>query len=212
MLIGDLKADQPLGINIDNIIAQLADIEAESVAHLKEHSGALTLEFAFPPEVRSACEQYLLYFGEFLRDFGVTAISELNETESGVFFSVKPASSGEALSKIRHALDIYLRLPGTPFTADSANDIQTQKLIANIRHLEGQLALASALMQAQRASIEAQKVTIGLLNGTVTIKSLVKEDQEDLLGGVVSIVPYEGKGFTLHLPEILRRLRKFLQE
>jgi hypothetical protein len=34
------------------------------------------------------------------------------------------------------------------------------------------------------------------------------KDKEDLLGGAVSIKPYEGKGFDVNLPMIFRKLRE----
>ena len=35
-------------------------------------------------------------------------------------------------------------------------------------------------------------------------------DKEPLLGGTVSLIPLEGRGFSVDLPEIYRRLRKLL--
>ena len=46
--------------------------------------------FEFPDAVRVPCEQYLLYFAQFLRDLGVEASSELRHEVGMVLFSVTP--------------------------------------------------------------------------------------------------------------------------
>jgi len=179
---------------------------------------SVVLRFRFPPRVRAACEQYLLFFGEFLFDLGISATTEVTEADSDVLFAVKPTDSREALSKIRQALDIYLRLPNNLLSAVPSNDIVMQKLLANVRHLESQIALAEAVIHAQHASIEAQEIVIGhqrSLGGDVmvsSLKSVHHEDRLEILDGLVSVRPYEGKGFEINLPQLVRRLRKLFQK
>src|ERR1051326_7173388 len=40
---------------------------------------SLKVEFSFPDPIRAACERYLVYFGEFLRDAGVEVTNALAE-------------------------------------------------------------------------------------------------------------------------------------
>jgi hypothetical protein len=80
----------------------------------KVHPHTITIPFAFPPEVRVACEQYLVYFVQFLADVGIEATADLQEKAGGVLFSVTPKDKDEALEHIREALAIYLRLPASP--------------------------------------------------------------------------------------------------
>jgi hypothetical protein len=51
---------------------------------------AVTAVFEFPAPIKSACEQYLLYFAQFLRDLGIEAEAELKEEAGRVLFSVTP--------------------------------------------------------------------------------------------------------------------------
>lgn len=46
--------------------------------------------FNFPEEVKVPCEQYLLYFVQFLKDLGVEAAAELQHEAGQVLFAVKP--------------------------------------------------------------------------------------------------------------------------
>ena len=107
---------------------------------------------------------------------------------------------------------MFLCLPGSPFTDAGGGDFAVQKLAANLHHLRGQLMLAAAITQAQRATISAQEETIALhrrlLSDDVLINSLRDEDREQFLGGTVAITKYAGKGFEINLPEIFRRFRE----
>jgi hypothetical protein len=68
----------------------------------------------FPPAIRTACEQYLLYFVQFLEDLGVSATAEIKEDAKRVLFSVTPTDGCAALQQIREALEVYLKLPEMP--------------------------------------------------------------------------------------------------
>lgn len=197
--------------------------EAERMLTSRLRQNSIVLYFDFPEQARSPCQQYLLYFVEFLRDLGVEASAELRQEAGQVLFAVTPKDATEALSNIRIALETYLELASSPIrdTSQPGTAIEAQKLAANIHHLKGQLMLASAVLQARDvmleakdATIQAQRVTIDrLLTGDVFIDSLrnisprkPEEDKEELLDGIVAIKKYEGKGFEVDLPEIFRRL------
>jgi len=110
----------------------------------------------FPPAVRTACEQYLLYFVQFLEDLGIKASAELKEDAQRVLFSVTPANGASALEQIRQALEIYLGLPAMPDFSSAEGQYQNlavQQLHANILHLQSQLTLARATLQAKDATI-----------------------------------------------------------
>jgi DNA-binding transcriptional regulator LsrR (DeoR family) len=77
---------------------------------------SVQLSFDFPKEVRIACEQYLLYFGQFLSDLGVSADTAITHEAGKVLFTVTPTDRDTALEKIREALDTYLQLPSQPLS------------------------------------------------------------------------------------------------
>lgn len=167
--------------------------------------------FEFPAPVRAACEQYLMYFAQFLRDLGVDADASLTETAGRVLFSVTPRSGEEALARVREALDAYLALADNPQVFNQADgDIAVQQLGANVFHLRSQLQLARAIMAAKDAQIEALETTNSQLRqhaGPALLDGR-PADEEPVVAGIVTLKPYEAKGVTIHLPEILRRLKR----
>lgn len=216
-----------------------ATIESES----RKHSGLLTrlheltesslisklrrdsvvMHFDFPEEVKVPCEQYLLYFAQFLRDLGVQADTALTHEAGQVLFTVTPADKEQALDKIHAALNAYLHLPSNPISDAADESIAVQRLESNILRLRSDLKLAAAELQAKNTTIEAQQLIIevqkGLLSGEVIVNSMKDvtpkpkdKDKEELLGGTVSIIPLKGKGLEINLPELFRRLKRLFKE
>ena len=196
--------------------------EAEAILTTSTRKEALVALFRFAPEVKTACEQYLLYFVQFLQDLGISATADLQEQARGVLFTVTPESGPEALERIREALDIYLRMPQSPdFDAEVTRhtDIAVQQYAANVLHLRSQLALARAVLETKNATIEAlqaanlqykQLLTAnpqsqGQLTGSGTGNT---QGDETILGGSVTITKYTGKGFQVNLPLIFRTLKR----
>ena len=205
----------------ESAIDQLFKEVKDSLRSKLNENSVLTY-FDFPEEVKVPCEQYLLYFVQFLRDLGVGVTAEVQHEVGQVLFAVTPTDKEVALDKIRVALEIYMRLPSSPVSDLSANDdIAIQRLEANIYHLKSQLKLAHAEVLTNERTIQAQQTIINsqqrLVDGLVILESAKavtpsreREDKEDLLPGVLAVTKYKGKGFELGLPEILRWLKEFL--
>jgi hypothetical protein len=81
--------------------------------------------------------------------------------------------------------------------------------------------LAVATIQSKDATIGAQEFIIAnqerLLNGEILVSSAKYgspradiEDKEELLGGALAITRYKGKAFEVNLPDLFRRLKRFL--
>jgi hypothetical protein len=203
----------------------LADVHKATIDSLleKRKVAEVVAEFRFPKEVAVPCEQYLMYFIQFLQDLGIAASAQLEHNAGRVLFSVRPVSREVALDKIREALSIYLQIPMHPLVQNgmaSVGDVQTQQLIANVHHLQGQLVLANAIIQTKDAAIYAHMVTIAqqnkALDAEILSKSLVelegykKEnlDKEELFGGLFAVTKYRGKGYEINIPQIFRYLRE----
>jgi len=172
---------------------------------------AVVAVFDFPSPVASACKQYLLHFAEFLRDVGVEASADIHDEAGQLLFTVTPARSTTALSAIRQALDVYLRLPaatleGVPATL--VDQIATDKLQMNIHHLKAQLASASMMLRLQEATIDAQQCTIEAQRRLIDGANELQSDREALIPGVLDVVPAEFNGARLDLPELLRKVKK----
>ena len=179
----------------------------------------VSLPFSFPAPVKSACEQYLLYFGQFLSDLGIQAETELAETAARVLFSVTPNEATQALTRIRDALETYLRLPFLPEfpeTASQFHDPAVAQLRANVLHLQSQIVLAKSILQLKDATIQARDTEIELLEGTIDLrgylarpkKSHEESGSEPLITGVVSVKKYTVKFLEFDFPAILRKLKR----
>lgn len=187
-----------------------------------EAGDSISVLFDFPEEVRVPCEQYLLYFGQFLRDLGVQATSDLTHEAGQVLFTVTPADPRAALDKVRAALEVYLRLPTSPVGGAIHEEIAVQRLEASVLRLQGDLRLASAELQAKNMTIEAQQLIIqtqkGLLSGEIVLNSMKditpkeEEDKEKLLGGIVALATYKEKGVEVNLAELYRKLKGLFKD
>jgi hypothetical protein len=175
----------------------------------------------FPKEVRTYCEQYLMYFIQFLLDLGVDATSELRHEAGRVLFTVTPSNEHEALDKIRAALDIYLHLPTSPIGSSPGSEIAVNRLEAAVLRLQSDLRLAAAELQAKNATVEAQQITIdvqrGLLSGEISIGQMKdvtpKEDREEFLDGAFALTVLRKEGFEFNLAKIFRMLKeKFVEK
>lgn len=202
---------------VQKILDQAAISVTPTVERGSFKRDSLAVSFDFPEPIKTACEQYLLYFGQFLKDLGVSATTALTHETGQVLFTVTPTSREEALEKIRQALDLYLELPSSPIS-DSVNEsIAVQRLESNVLRLRSDLRLAAAELQAKEATINAQNLMIGILNGEVLIDSVKEvspksEAKEDVIPGIVSLSTYKDKGVELNLGEMFRRLKKFFRD
>jgi hypothetical protein len=177
--------------------------------------------FEFPEEVKVPCQQYLLYFVQFLNEIGISATAELKNEAGNVLFSVTPTSNEIALSQIRAALEIYLGLPSNNFMGvfNPSWNAKDQQLIANVQHLQSQLMMANAIMNTQSDTISNQQYIITnqqkLIDASVmqnSVKSItageVENDKEDILCGNVTLTRYEGNGFEINIPNIYRWVKE----
>ena len=139
---------------------QLLHREAVDILTYKARNKSVSKFFDFPPEASVACEQYLLYFSQFLRDLGVEATADLKHEAGRLLFTVTPANTEEALENIQAALSVYLALPANPISDPSAeDDVEVQRLSANIDHLKGQLRLAQAESEPMRPLFKCSNFT-----------------------------------------------------
>lgn len=183
---------------------------------------AVSRTFEFPTEIRSACQQYLIYFSQFLSDLGIEAETSLRQDAQRVLFTVMPGNPEEGLDKIREALEIYLSFPGNEHFSEAAatvNDIAVYQLVEEVYSLRSKLATAGMRMELQRATIEQLQLTNTLLRskpvrGTQEDPMLLPKpaDGEDILGGMLTIKPIDMPGVSANLPEIWRRFPELLRQ
>ena len=195
---------------VNDVVTQL-----ENQLAAQAMSTSFVTRFNFPPVQKTACEQYLLYFVQFLNDLGIEAEANLNHQGNDVLFSVTPKDKEQALSSIRDALTAYICIPSSPtFASDAAlsNDIAVRQLEANVYHLQGQIALNRSILQAKDATIDALQLTNFQQRQMLEVAAYnakpVKDENESVMDGIVHITKYEGKGYIVDFPKIIRLLKR----
>jgi hypothetical protein len=203
------------------MVENLLEVCVRSVlAEMKRDS--LVTFFEFPQTVRTACQQYLLYFVQFLADLGIDADAELKEDAHRILFSVTPRNGSEALEIIQKALEVFLRIPTSSNfnNHESIHDnIAGQQLIENAMHLQSKFALAHAIDRTNNATIEMlqlsnfqyQQIIQAQAAEVFPSKSSIisgTSEKEDLIKGFITVTPFKGKGFEIDLPNILRSLKR----
>lgn len=175
---------------------------------------ALTNIFNFPEEIRTSCEQYLIYFSQFLADLGVSATTSLKTQSGTTLFTIIPENPEQALSQIKKALDIYLKLPEMEDfnnVSITQTDISVQQLSAQIFHLKSQLMLAHSALQMKDATIKSLNFTNFQQEQLIETYKKQDENEEKLVGGLITVNHYETKGFKINLAELFRRLKRRLK-
>ena len=220
----DINREASLKEQLEQRLNDFRNLHETVVSQLevKYPTDTLEVSFDFPEEVRVPCEQYLLYFVEFLRDLGVDATAELRHVAGEALFAITPTDKATALDNIRTALETYLMLPSSPLDTDSIveYEIAAQRLAANVDHLKGQLRLKHAELVLANATIQTQQVTIDyLLSGDIILQSVkdvtprtIHEDKEMVLGRAVALTKIDKYGVEVNLAEIFRKLRRLFSK
>lgn len=222
--------DTVLGEEIRYWTEIVRSIDGEAKARLiaAQHADSLVEIFQFPPAIAIACEQYLLYFVQFLADLGIKAAAEVQHTSAQVLFRVTPAEGREALARVREALDAYLRLPTDPSLAlvpSSGQDPAVWELKAVVRHLRDRVAFQQDVLEAKNATIAAQAHSIEALElsnyrlrelaggevkmmGKGAAAAAGEDDSEAIIPRAISVKRYEIGPIVFEMPEILRMLKR----
>lgn len=164
----------------------LLEVHEKTIEKLKSsvdrHS--VSALFNFPEEIRVPCEQYLLYFVQFLRDLGINATRNLKEEAGKILFTVTPTDDVEALDKIREALAIYLKLPESPILYnESFAAMKLQQQIENLQHSQ---RMAARELQFTEKLLIAQSETIQEKNLTISQQQSVIEQQNKIIEKITS--------------------------
>ncbi|NRR93365.1 hypothetical protein HSX10_17460 [Winogradskyella undariae] len=206
-------AESTISIIYNKLVRIFSEITISAINHcvneIKENS--LTSIFKFPDEIKEPCQQYLIYFSKFLEDLGIQASTSIEQEAQSILFMVTPQDPSQALSKIRDALNIYLKLPEVPdlekYSSDF-NNISVHQLVSNIYHLKSQLLLSQSVIQAKDATIASLNFTNYQQQLLLSNSIENEKNEEKLLNNVVTIKELDGKGFSINLPELFRMLKR----
>lgn len=222
--LSDIPHDLPINETLNKALDFIYEVNSKVLKVLEPR--AIAKKFDFPEEVRTACEQYLLYFAEFLKDVGIEATAMITEEAENVIFSVKPKNKEEALENINKLLGLYLQLPSSSIVRSYQPTLEmslpVQRLNAQILHLQSQLTLANAERQMLNATIQqkdglivqqTQFIQSQQFSTEVLIKSMQENqiEEENLIGKIVRVKDYEAGPFTISLAELLRKIKEWVK-
>ncbi|AHL77664.1 hypothetical protein CH92_14610 [Stutzerimonas stutzeri] len=214
---GDEIASNGFGIEIEidrsmaikEIIKNLTEIFDDIIEHTKNNLSqetGLTFQFDFPKNLSAACEQYLIYFSQFMLDIGMEIESNLIQKNQKTIFSVTPVNKKHALSTIHEAISIYLSLPNSKIPMPEAGaDAAVTQLTANVLHLQSQLTFLSATLEAKNATILALQ-TAAEIRQIAEISTIVHSDKN--LVDIIKLKKYEGRFFSVDLPALIKILKR----
>jgi hypothetical protein len=212
-----LDGNSRIKTEVDYVFTLIEELLAKTNKNLLESSNAeaVLTYFQFPDELKTACKQYLVYFAQFMADLGIAVDTEIKEELHHTLFKVVPNNREESLDKIREALSIYLNAPNDNTFHSQAldqKDIAVRQWEANIFHLKSQLSLAGSIIQAKDATIQMLELSNYQYKQLLESHSSKKEtDKEEIIQGILSVNKFEGKGFTIDIAEIFRRLKRIIK-
>jgi len=164
-----ISLNSPIIIEIERVLTIVKNLHLKAAENLsKNDEYSVAALFRFPEDIKSSCEQYLLYFVQFLRDSGINATSNLKEEAGKVLFLVAPTDDIEALDNIREALAVYLNLPSSPIVYDeSFAAMRLHQQIDNLQHSQRMVArelqFNEKLLIAHSETIREKNITISQL-------------------------------------------------
>jgi len=176
--------------------------------------GGFTQSFDFPPEISTACTQYLLVFQKFLHDIGIESTTTAQNEAGKVLFSVTPKDTAVAIETIHEALRVFLGLPQANITVVTDNPlerVQASEYKAEIAALVSRLELARATIEL-KGLIEAEKdkkiaeLTLNADHSPLVPKAK-KDDKEFIFWDTVSVKPLDLKVIEINFPEFIRKGR-----
>lgn len=92
---------------------------------------------------------------------------------------------------------------------DVLGSIQRQQLLANVQHYRSQLRLVQATMLAQKEHIQNLQTEVGLLIDALKAVKYKADDKdaESFFGDTVELRDFEGKGYVIKIPNLVRKLK-----
>lgn len=148
--------DDLMIIEVERFLGEFISLHQDVLSKINnfEVEPNIITQFDFPDELKIPCEQYLLYFAQFLQDLGINATSNLKEEAGKVLFSVTPTDDVEALDKISEALAVYLNLPSSPIVYDDS--FASMRLQAEIERLQSSQRIAEMEFRVAHKALESQ--------------------------------------------------------
>lgn len=175
--------------------------ETERRLWSKHFFDRVVTRFDFPPLITTACEQYLIYFTQLLRDLGVEADADLQKVGNHVLFTIRPQDSDQSLSQIRIALDAYLRIPawGKTEVLLPDSDLACVQLKRQVGNLQDQIVMLEETLQPLLLADCSTRI-----GESKAAEIAAAERPELILGGFFTLNTIRVIGGSINVAEIFR--------
>ena len=148
---------------------------------------SIVTSFNFPEKIKVSCEQYLLYFIQFLKDFGISATPNFKDEAGKVLFSVTPTGDVEALGKIREALAVYLKLPSSSISdIEYSENFALMRLQQQVRNLQHSQQMAKTEILSTQYALNLAQQNIDNQDRIIVRQNSVIEDLGDIIEKITS--------------------------
>ncbi|KAG1682834.1 hypothetical protein GQR58_010620 [Nymphon striatum] len=200
----EIKDNKTIGSLINDIISLLQDFHKIIIKSYKQVP-ELFAQFSLPEDSIHIYSQYLMYFGQFLKDMNIASTTSVETEENLATLAVIPKGKTQNLEDIYSALAIYLGFPTNSSIIkpklDIVSKVKYQQLISMVQHLESQLKLSEALVSIKQEEIK-------LLKMTKVSTSVNKKNVWEPLSGVKINKAYTSKYFEIDFGKLLKLLKK----
>ncbi|REL26937.1 hypothetical protein DXX93_10390 [Thalassotalea euphylliae] len=150
-----LSIENSLGSLFDYVQKIFDDIDTELTnKHLQD---ALVKVFDFPMGYSHICSQYLMWFGEFLKNLGIDASVTTENSNNKTSLVVSPPNK-QLLQEIEQLLYQYLALPYAemlpPLNHSPEQLYAYQSAMMQVQHLQTQLQMKDSMLRLERSTNE----------------------------------------------------------
>ncbi|NQY65018.1 MAG: hypothetical protein HRT38_15065 [Alteromonadaceae bacterium] len=178
------NAYKHLKFNLDETTIQLNKTNSENV---------FIKLFNFPSGYENICSQYLMWFGEFLKNLGINANVSTEQTYGQTALIINPEKNNELLIKIEHLFYQYLQLPYVEILPPEKSLTQQEMhayhtTIMQVQHLATQIQMKDSVIasyQASNTSLMAQLKPQS--DQPLLMESLKDEKKYEFFNGAIKI-------------------------
>jgi hypothetical protein len=169
-------------------------VEEEKIKLTNKNIEAVFVKvFNFPSEYKNICSQYLMWFGEFLRNLGIKANVSTQQNIKQTVLIVSPERNGELLTQVEQLFYQYIQLPYmetlSPQQALSPQELHAyQSAVMQVQHLQTQVQMKDAVIASYKATnIELMKQAESHHSQKILLDSLEEDKKYEFFGGALKI-------------------------
>ncbi|MGY3899570.1 hypothetical protein BJP22_12245 [Aeromonas veronii] len=192
--------------------AKLKLIELEKELLMNVKSDLIVKIFKFPIGYEVICSQYVLWFGELLKQIGINADVSTENKEGYTFLTITKNDESAFKENIEKALYLYLSLPYSEHipVSQTKNDIESKIFIQSLQQqvifFTQQCDMKSSIIELQNISNGKLKEQLQSANAKISLLESLQNDRLDLLDGAISLVEYKIGPLVFNPKRILKKI------